>query len=288
MQPEQLSNIELRDALINASREELIQWAELYQDEIIKALNSKWLPKLHYLVGGDVNTSAANYAKIQEIDKIVKTITSKQGDALLVWFLDKIEKIGELAADYFKSLDAEINIKTTTATAVKNLLNSIGYDGKAFAESSFLFDLVQIPSPVRKIKAQAFQAIARGYSFEDFKNMFRITINGQGRGGLVETHMRTAAYDAFQQADRHIHNNIAVKLKLDNALYAGTVMKTSRAFCKSKVGKYFTRKEIMAWANQEWEGKSTPYDPLVDCGGYNCTHILSWVTKKQYDEQKSP
>lgn len=282
--------IKLRDTLINSSREELLEYARKYQESLFEALNDKWLPQLHYLSSGSVNKSTANFARIQEIDKLMKTIVAKDGNELYSWFIDRMQKIGVYANEHYNFVNPDnlTNNKRLTDKAVESLLNRIGYDGKSYTHGGFLFDLIQSPDPIRKVKSIAFQSISRGLSFNQFKDTLKIIINGnQGKQGVFETHFRTAAYDAFQQADRQIHNDVAIGLKLNHALYAGTIMTTTRHFCLLRVNKYFTREEIESWSKLTWQGKSTPYDPYIDCGGYNCIHILSWVSKELFDRAKN-
>ena len=94
----------------------------------------------------------------------------------------------------------------------------------------------------------------------------------------MERHFNTAAYDEFARFDRATGKAYADNLKLDFAVYEGTIQATTRAFCAPKVGKVFDRKQIAAWASLSFVGKpATGYNPFIDLGGYHCRHTLNWI-----------
>jgi hypothetical protein len=76
---------------------------------------------------------------------------------------------------------------------------------------------------------------------------------------------------------RNFHQQVTLKKAEDagveNFLYYGNLINTSRDFCIARVGKTFTKDEIEAMGSLTWQGKSGP--PLTNRGGYNCRH--HWV-----------
>ncbi len=82
----------------------------------------------------------------------------------------------------------------------------------------------------------------------------------------------------------------AKELGLQAYLYQGGLIKSSRLFCKKRDGKVFTDFEIARFgtvkdayggytnkAEGVFSGKTEPYDPVVDLGGYGCRHGLSAI-----------
>ena len=53
------------------------------------------------------------------------------------------------------------------------------------------------------------------------------------------------------------------------------------------IEKYLQKKEVLNWSNLTWQGKSTPYSPFVDCGGFRCRHRLMPISKEMYDRYKN-
>jgi hypothetical protein len=284
----------LRDDLINKSREELMEFARAYQGAVLKRLEN-WFPTLEYDPENQtLLDTVSNYGKVLEIDKIRDLVAAKEGKELVEWFSGSLKKLADLNGRYFSTIDPKraIGAQRSVQESLKKLYTRIGYDGNKAIRSGFLFDLTMSADPIRKIKAEAFRAIGAGSSYRDFLQQISITINGQkaqGKSGLFETHFRTAAYDSFAQFDRQIANKTAADLGLNYAIYSGGLMETSRDFCIERNGLVYTREEIMKWTDLTWKGKSSPYNPLLDLGGYNCTHKLDWISnrlgKKLKEEQ---
>ena len=95
---------------------------------------------------------------------------------------------------------------------------------------------------------------------------------------MIESRFNQVTYDLYQRFDRTANLIYANRLKLDNAVYSGTLIQTSRPFCIARIGKVFNRQEIEGWKEIDFAGKPLIYDPFVDCGGHNCRHHLSWIT----------
>lgn len=106
----------------------------------------------------------------------------------------------------------------------------------------------------------------------------RLLPDGRPLRGLLKRYGATHAFDAFAIFDRRIQNIKSAELGLEHFLYSGGLLKDSRAFCKDRVGRTFTRKEIDAWEQLQWRGKNTGRSVWDALGGHNCIHILSPVT----------
>ena len=74
---------------------------------------------------------------------------------------------------------------------------------------------------------------------------------------------------------------------LSHYLYTGGIIDNSREFCRERNRKVFTTKQVLSWENLTWQGKSSPYDPWTDCGGFRCRHRLMPISKEMYDRYKN-
>lgn len=275
-----------REEWIDSSREELLNFAKQYQSGIIKAIKDDFGPMLD-LDGQKLKFSASNIGKTAMLDKIIGDVANLQGDKLLDWFFNQIDKNGKLNRSYFNTVVKNKTPKVQKAyqNSFDNILTRLGYDGKKFVKGGFLHDLTRVADPIRRIKAETVKAIATGSSYKDFVDQIDIFVQGQeDKAGIVESHFRTNAYDTFQMVDRSISLGMAKKLGMTKFVYSGTEMETTRDFCKDKIGKVFTIEQAEKWKNEEWQGKpKTNYDPLLDMGGYNCTHVPDWITDEMAD-----
>ena len=83
------------------------------------------------------------------------------------------------------------------------------------------------------------------------------------------------AHDSVMQ----FHGQFTVKKAKESGLkfftYTGTLVRDSRPFCVSMVGRTLTEKQIRdRWNSQSWKGKSSG-DPFIVRGGYRCRH--TWI-----------
>ncbi len=266
-----MDRIDDREKWIEKSREHFLKLAKEYQDDIVKMIRAKYLPLLDQK-NGDIVFSAKNMATIARLDAKLKKISNLKGDKLLEWFAEQIENNAKLNKNYFEEMTGEKGVSKAIEKAINTLSISLGLTD----QNGLLYDLSRINDPIRQIKAKSIKAISSGLSWGAFSN----DITNFVGNGLVEGHMRTNAYDTFQQIDRSINYDVALDLGLNYAMYSPGLMKTSRQFCIDRVGKVFSREEIDSWKKEEWKGKNDNYDPTIDVGGHNCTHTLSWITDK--------
>ena len=86
-------------------------------------------------------------------------------------------------------------------------------------------------------------------------------------------------HDIYQQYQRVGANEVRKELGLTNAIYEGGTIEDTRDWCEKHNGKALSEEEIEDWVNHEWKGKNEiGYDPIVDCGGYNCRHRWRWIS----------
>lgn len=71
----------------------------------------------------------------------------------------------------------------------------------------------------------------------------------------------------------NFHNEVNIKkaeeINIKHFLYVGDIIATTRQFCKTRVGKYYTKNQIQSWTYR-WAGKSGP--AFTHRGGWNCRH----------------
>lgn len=93
------------------------------------------------------------------------------------------------------------------------------------------------------------------------------------------------ASDALHQYNAEYTEVLTHDLGLSHYYYKGTKIDTTRQFCASRVGKYFTEKEVEGWASLKWDGKipgTTAKNIKMLRGGYNCRHLLVPVSEEVY------
>jgi len=147
----------------------------------------------------------------------------------------------------------------------------------------YLETMIYSPDVLSDVKRITINTVFGDVELTTLNKQVKDIIQGaSGTEGKLEKYFKTFAYDVLQRASRLQTYTIAKQVKLAAALYSGTVIETTRPFCKDKVGEVFTIDEIMAWAEEDFAGKPKEnYDPLTQLGGHNCRHTLRWVTQQE-------
>jgi hypothetical protein len=118
-----------------------------------------------------------------------------------------------------------------------------------------------------------------GSSFKDAVSLLREYAIGDGSDvdGKLLQYSKQVAYDSMATADRAFGNAVANELDSEWFFYAGGEIQTTREFCAEHEGKYYHKKEVEAWAAQEWSGKNETTSKetiFIYVGGWNCRHSL--------------
>jgi len=94
-------------------------------------------------------------------------------------------------------------------------------------------------------------------------------------GNNLRRYAGQIAHDSVMQFHGQFTIAKAKESGLTHFTYTGTLVRDSRDFCVSMLGKTLTEEQIRdTWNNRSWAGKSTG-DPFIVRGGYRCRH--TWI-----------
>lgn len=227
--------------------------------------------------GRTIKFSAGNLGRVQGVFGLLKRFGRRLQSGILDAILGQTDRILDANDAYFGQFAVVTDIQE--AARLETLLRW-GYNArtKTLIAGGYLDTLFKGSDVSQRVAALLNQAIAARMPLADFRKTFRNVFIGKGGAGMLERHFNTATFDLFQGLDRTVNLIYANRLGLNHAIYSGTIIKTTRPFCRARVGKVFTRNQIEAWADLDFAGKPPIYDPFVHCGGYNCRHHLSFIT----------
>lgn len=174
--------------------------------------------------------------------------------------------------------DVEEFIGDSSQEARELIFLRLGYNvrTKEVTQSGYLFSIFQSEPTTARVAALMNSAIGQGMPIEEYRRQFGSIF---GKAGVLRAHFETTSFDLYQMIDRAANKVYADRLNLKYAIYSGTIMKTTRDFCRQRVNKVFTRAEIEGWSEEEWSGKlKVGYDPYIHCGGHRCRHHISFVS----------
>jgi hypothetical protein len=139
----------------------------------------------------------------------------------------------------------------------------------------------------QKIIQSVYDLVVGGGDFDDVVTAVQAAITGTNRPGSVGRNLlaeaRTLARDSIMQYQQQVNNIVAEEIKIDHFLYIGDIIATTREFCRRRVGKVYTRKQIDSWTFK-WAGKSGP--AFTHRGGYNCRHHWQGIRPEWMEGKK--
>jgi hypothetical protein len=115
-----------------------------------------------------------------------------------------------------------------------------------------------------------------GVNLKDIRKSVQIQVKDKG---IVTKYYSRWITDIYSQYQRVGADEIRKDIGLKFAIYQGGLINNSRHFCEERNGNVYHIDEILAWSKLDWKGKQeVGYNPVFDCGGYNCRHRLDWVS----------
>jgi len=88
-------------------------------------------------------------------------------------------------------------------------------------------------------------------------------------GRPLAQYARLYARDMIMNFHQEVNTKKAEDIGIKHFLYIGDIIATTRQFCRTRVGKYYTKNQIQSWTYR-WAGKSGP--AFTHRGGWNCRH----------------
>lgn len=226
---------------------------------------------------GRIKNTARNRQLMAQVDKVFNAMeTTSQLDVAK----EIVRGTGELLgvnASYFTLFTNKTQLIPISEAVKDNVSAWLGLGERgALEENGYLKTLITDTQVRNQVKSITISAVLTQQGYDSFRTGLSDFIKGSpDKLGALQKYYRNYAYDTYSQIDRSAADLYAQKLKMDFAIYEGGLIATSRAFCKEKNGKVFTREEIMKF--NPTEAKQPNYNPIRDLGGYGCRHHLNWI-----------
>lgn len=243
---------------------------------------------------GNIKNNRYNISKSLQVNSQWKSFVKNDFAKLIKDHISGLGKLGTFNRKYFEVENTgRINLSEIQAKAEADLNFRLGVTERgSIIEGGYLDRLIQDPT----IRNQIINTIQRGITGEVGRTELIESVSNQISGteqvdGNLTKYVRQYVHDTYSTYDNQMADTFAVKLGLDYAVYAGTEIKTTRPFCEVRINKVFTREEISKFGTSadkyggysdkkqgKFQGKTDPYDPFRDLGGYNCRHSWNWIS----------
>jgi len=246
---------------------------------------------------GMVDNSTKNMRIVAEIDAIYLAFAASTGIILMDDFIERTDGLFDLNESYFSSASDIVGSVFDAARnfAKDSVYTAMGYSlaTNSITKNGSLWNILANTSAVDKVKADLFSAIANNLLLtEVIEDIQTITTGTKDTKGSFEKHLDSTMSQPLEKFDRATGRQFSLGLELNHAFYQGGLVPASRDFCTVRNGNVYSREEISRFGTSadqyggytnkgagEFQGKfNSGYNPFTDLGGYNCLHILTWIS----------
>ena len=254
----------------------------IIQKKLLDLITQDFVSQLEYVDGALVN-SVKNYQIINNFDNVLNDFQDTYMKPLVSNIGESILELTPINAEYYKILGAN---KTTVEQLVKKLrwLNErIGVDKKGNVISgSYLDNLATAPELRTELKDYVIKNVVNESGIKDFQKGFKTLLSDSDNvDGAMKKYYKQYTFDTFNSVDETINSYMADSLNLKYFVYSGTLIKTSRCFCRKRQGKVFSTEDTLNWVNDPTLPKTPNYNPLIDRGSYNCRHNIRYISEER-------
>jgi len=231
--------------------------------------------------------SEKNYYTIAVVDKIVDKYSKKHERKILQEIADKILETIQINKEQFADLGVSKAILNRGATRAGIIEARLGLRNGNLVFGGWLDSLSQNMQIKEQLRTYVTDAITNETPINQFTKGLKTIVRGDKTAtGIKERYFRQNVHDAIFQSDRFVKKQFAEAAGMKYFVYFGGVIKTTRDFCRARAGKVFSEEEAEAWRDMDWQGKSDPYEPLIDMGGYNCRHSPQYISDEEAEEMR--
>jgi len=277
MSKEQLIKLfENKYSFIDKSLNEFDSDLKTLQEKIYNYLLETIISELE-VSNGEIQLNLKNIDKINRMSKNIDLMKEKYANEYFRNIANKmIESIG-YSEKYFKALTGKT--VSNISDKLERYSSLIGIDGKGkIIKGSFIDNLAEVSEVKNKLMDYMRKAIEGQSNYNEFKKGFKELIKGgDGINGAYEKYVGGFVHDTFFMQGRMQDKFFAEQLGLKNFVYSGTVIETTREFCKKRNNKTYSYQEGLSWNKLDWAGKIPEVDFFTQLGGYGCRHRLMWT-----------
>lgn len=257
---------ELLDDLVSSSEKRIAKAIKKLENQILEIL-----PNLKTSAGA---SDKFKFKRAQEVHKqLVNLLESEYGtltDALSLDLSD-VDKVAIAELD-------SLGISAAFTTVDKEMFGVL--------KTSVVEQFKMYSGTAQQELAQALYDYAAGATgFSDVVNSFKNVLTGIETmpGKSLVQYSQGFAHDSVMEYFAAIQQKKGRAAGLNDFIYYGDIIGSSRPFCIARVGRVFTKNQIESWNNFVWKGKKRG-SIWINRGGYNCRHHFRAIEKEWIKE----
>ena len=269
---------------------------KLLQRELLEMLTNSVIDKLT-TVDGKLVLDGMSLVEVGDIDARITELMNVNMATFFKPIGRDMLNLTTYSAEYFTAVGfakSQINDIVKTFDLIEN---SVGITRKGTViQGGFIATLAQAEPLKQEIKEFVTSNLANGTELTKFKQKFKTLIEGKKDvDGRLQAYTGQYVHDTMYQVEAATDAHFADTLGMKYFLYVGSIIDTTREFCKKKL-------ERKVWsieeANTEWwndpallkasNDSRANYNPLIDRGRWNCRHRIRFITDAQAKDYGHP
>lgn len=264
--------------------------AERQAESLLDRLNRRLYGLAADLLAGLITDSAGrlvfnvrNISTAQRVAVGIDGAYQAQSRGIAKYLVDRLLRLFRINTGYFREAVTPVPLTDTVENSVLRVIMAqygFNVDAGTIDPAGYLAGNLRSNGHAQTVARRINEAIAAKTPLRQFMRDFRQDFNNPGSPLSARHHFNRFARDLYQEFDRKVNNTFAEELGLTYAIYSGTVKDNTRDFCKRRVNMIYTDEKIDEWNGQQWRGKNPNIDVRISLGGYNCRHVLSWISEE--------
>jgi len=268
--------------------EELSRRAKVLQSDLYERL-ADFIRENFDTENGAFVKGKRNVQRIVRIESVFDDFQGARFNDEILKFGEQLMQVGGLTAEYYTGLEMAKAGQIQRGLDLLRAVIGIDDEGRIIPNGN-LWKLARTEQIRQEVRDYVVQSIVTKRRYTDFQKGLGAMVKGNSDvDGTFQRYFRQYAYDTYNQAHEIVNTAISEDLGLTHFVYQGSIIDTTRDFCRKKVGKVFTVAEAQKWRNDpDLIDKKTAatYNPLLERGRYNCRHFLQYISDEMAAQLK--
>lgn len=234
--------------------------------------------------GGRLTNGAKNVSgSLARLERLFDMFERQEISKELTLFAAELLEVGGLTVEYYEAVDKRAKLRAIQ-NSMSLLRAVIGVDENGgLVPGGYLEKLGKTEAVRAQLREYVVQSIVSRRPLSDFQNGFRqLVVGNKDTEGRLQGYWRQYAYDTYNQAHEVVNSSMADELQMQWFIYQGSIIPTTRQFCRKRAGRVFSRAEAAKWKNDPDlidPKTAASYNPFLERGRYNCRHWINWITE---------
>lgn len=260
----------------------LDQDAVALQRRLLEQLLRDFVPQLETLKGVLVFNNS-NLLRLAQLDRLLDDFGRSFLTPRVRDFGAELLVLATDSGAYFEAIGLATSRTAAIAESVTLIRTAIGLDTAGnLLPNGYLSRVAQASEVRATIRDYVTRSLAGKTPLRQYtKGLSDIVKGGSEKDGALQGYLRQYAYDTYNQTQEAANRLIADELGLTYFIYEGSVIDTTRDFCRKRAGKVFSVAEAAKWrSDPDLLGDPNTYNPLIERGRWNCRHMIRYIPEE--------